>query len=222
MSGVKVGVVIPTRNNRPAFLKQCLEYVKRQTHPIAKTVVVDYDQKTFPNDLAERYQYGFAQVTDCDLVFLIEDDDWYRADYIARMVERWEFHGKPDIYGINDSLYYHIFSQRYWHSVHPGRASAYSTAMRPNAPLNWERLDPLWMDIGIWEQLKGVAEDLPHRISVGIKHGIGDCGGVGHFAGFYERKDPTGISADHDYEQLREWIGADIEFYLQVIRSKKA
>lgn len=219
---VSVGVIVPTRNNRPEFLKQCRKYIARQTYPVKQVVVVDYPQKTLPHDLAERYQYGFSQIIHCDVVFLIEDDDWYRADYIERMVERWEFHGKPDIYGISDSLYYHLFSQRFWHSEHPGRASAYSTMIKANAVIDWARLDPLWMDIGIWEQLKGVAEQLPHRIAVGIKHGIGDCGGVGHYAGFYERRDPRGISHDHDFAQLKEWIGDDLEFYLSTVRSKRA
>lgn len=219
MSGVKVGVVIPTRNNRPAFLAQCHKYMERQTHPYHQMCTVSYEQKTFPHDLAERYEAGFASMQGVDLILLIEDDDWYRADYIARMVERWEFHGRPEIYGISDSLYYHIFSQRYWHSKHPGRASAYSTAVSAKAKVNWSALDPLWMDIGIWQQLKGVAEELPHRISVGIKHGIGECGGVGHYPGFYERRDPEGIGQDNDYEQLREWIGNDLAFYLERIRS---
>lgn len=191
--------------------------MKRQTHAIDRIVVIDYPQKTFPYDLTERYRAGFAQLTDMDLVFCIEDDDFYASDYIETMVREWERNGRPDIIGFDSTIYYHIYAQKYAIMEHEGRASAFCTAIRPAAldEIVWEAIDPLWFDIGIWQQIQSKAAiKIPAPVAMGIKHGLGDTPGAGHKAGFYR-----GVREIQDFGMrfFRSYVHGDFGFYAEII-----
>lgn len=228
MNRVKVGVVVPTRNNRPLLLAQCRKYIQRQTHVADHLFVVDYEPKKLPYDLSDRYRYGFERLSGmCDLIVLMEDDDWYPATYIEQLVRDWEESGRPDIFGYSKTIYYHIFVQKYAIMDHPGRASAFCTAITPRGAemLQWDKIDPLWFDIGAWEHVteqgKAVAMDVPGPKfpALGIKHGMAQGAGAGHRGSFYrgERE-----NVDFGMQFFKKHVGGDFRFYAEIIGRRSA
>jgi hypothetical protein len=71
----------------------------------------------------------------------------------------------------------------------------------------WPENDFVFLDIPLWHHLKGHLFNA--ELSVGIKHGIGKTGGVGHKDNWVQ------YSKDNDWAILRKWIGQDSEFYEQ-------
>lgn len=215
----RIAAVIPTRNNRPDFLAQCLRYLEKQTLPADKIYIVDYQQTVFPTDLKFRYRDGFEAVRESvDLIFLIEDDDFYPANYFEKSVKMWESLGRPDLFGCETTIYYHLFTRAYWKDRHAGRASAFATAISSRAAENviWESIDPLWVDIGLWRQVPNRAT-YSEPLAIGIKHGIGKCGGVGHNRQFYRRR--PNVFTDPQYAWLRENTDREtFEFFMQQVR----
>ncbi len=183
---MKLAVVIPTRGDRPEFLKQCISYMERQTRKPDHVIIIDRPATSSSIDLAVRYKEGFAKAFDlykCDLAVCIEDDDWYDDHYVAIMEAKWQQYGKPDVFGINHTLYYNIITNQYVHLNHHNRASMMSTVVGPKIMgVEWCADDYAYLDWHLWTKAANVnkiAINTP-MICVGIKHGVGICGGGGH------------------------------------------
>lgn len=217
-----IGVLVPTLPGlRPNFLEQCSKYIDRQTVKVKCEIINDILPALEPSDITLRYRLGLERLKDCDIVFFMEDDDFYRADYVETLYKAWIDHGRPDVIGYKTSIYYHLLNRKWWVSEHPGRASAMASGVRPSAMLDfqWGADNDPWFDIQLWKQIKGVALPFPDQIPcVGIKHGFGKHGGVGHNQTFhrYDHAD------DRSYTWLRGVVGKDIDFYEQRIREGKA
>lgn len=190
-AAVKIGAITPHRNLRPILLARMHEYMTRQTVKIDEHVFVDYPQVKHPFDLTDRYKLGLAGMRDkFDVIFLIDDDDYYPRDYVGRYIEEWTRAGKPEIFGIGESYFYHPEVRAVWYrSAHPNNvACGYCTMLRGDVidKIDWSRIDPLWTDIGLWRQLEGKQFN-PGPYVIGIKHGRGSCAAAGHNRWFYER-----------------------------------
>lgn len=223
---IRVGAVTPTRNNRPRLLERCQYYLHRQTHPVILHDIVDYPQKTHPHDITERYMYGLKRLKDhVDVVFLIEDDDYYAPHYVETMLNRWAQFGKPLTFGVGETYFYHFPSQFYWHREHPERACAYSTMVTSEVV---DKINPtsasytqLLFDMGIWRQFPNPTCQVWPPITIGMKHGFGVCGAAGHNEWFYNH-DKRSIK-DQDYKWLRAQIGEeDTEWYIKTAMERKA
>lgn len=160
-------------------------------------------------------------IGDGDVILFIEDDDWYRDDYIAEMVAMLK---DKRIAGESRAKYYNVRYRR--HLIHANRnhASLSQTGIRGPALLNRIlqilRTDPKpeSLDGGLWRRCHIPASDksLRHdsRLVVGMKGMSPRAAGVGHgsaevIRGQYKR--------DPELHQLRRWIGDDaanyVEFY---------
>lgn len=216
---MKIAVVTPHHDSRRGiFLERLKKYMAAQTRQPDEWIVVDqsaYQGKIGIKDLTKRVRIGcdMARAKGCDAVLIMEDDDWYAPEYIEFMVNSWQKLGKPELFGIGYTLYFHVLANRYWHSPHPNRASLMSTLIRTDAlnRFRWCQDDYVWLDIELWRQLKGRTLEPIKHYAVGIKHGIGDTGGVGHNKGFAKYKpDPT-------WQQLRRHLSPDdIKFYKEL------
>lgn len=215
---MKVGVLIPTRGDRPLFLENYLRMVRTQTHQPARIHVVDY--KPFSNscDISQRYKLGYTLMTgfnDVDVVAFMEDDDYYAPDYLETMVKAWENHGKPDIFGTNYTIYYHIRLRKYYKMTHHTRASAMNTLIKPGLKINWPKDDDPFTDLWLWTRsgLEGKTFDPGRHISIGIKHGVGLTGGQSHVDRLDRYNPPRGTD-DPDFKFLKETIDAEsFKFY---------
>lgn len=195
INGLKVGIIIPDRGDRPEFMTNCIRMVRSQTisQPFEGNKMEQITCKVSMNpinddvDITMRYKYGYDFFKDMnvDVIALIENDDYYAPDYLETMLKEWEKAGLPDLFGTSYTIYYHLKLRKYFTMRHEQRSSAMSTLIKPGLNITWPLdHDPytdqwLWMkdDIGI--KTKKIFEP-SHIICVGMKHGEGLCGGANH------------------------------------------
>lgn len=210
--GVVCGVLIPDRGDRPLFMEQCVTMLSRQTVIPNHIFFANWEPKNNDIDVTERYRIGCTNLINigCDVIIFMESDDWYASNYIETMLARWDKAGRPDAFGIGQTVYYHIFGQRYVTISHKRRASAMSTMVtRSILNMSWPKDNNPYLDTEIWEQLSGTTFIPATPICIGIKHGIGMVGGGAHNAdnAHYNRDDFGGI-------WLRGIVGPeDYKFY---------
>lgn len=209
---MKIGVLIPTRGDRAELLNFALKQMERQTRKPDVIELVNDTPLSSDKDITWRYRIGCERIFQkgVDVVLFIEDDDWYDATYIERLVAEWEKVGKPAIFGIGDTTYYHLGMRAWNHQQHPGRASAMSTLLT-NAVLNitWPKDNYVWTDVDLWKKLPGKICLFERNLALGIKHGIGLTGGIGHNRqwGGYKNQDP-------ELNWLKNTVDAEsFEFY---------
>jgi len=181
---MKIGLLIPDRNDRPEFLANCLRMMKDQTLQPEIVELVNDPPKDDKIDITYRYRIGYDRLCNrgLDLIAFIENDDWYSPKYLEIHAKKWLDTGMPLILGTNYTIYYHLRMQKYYTMYHEQRSSSMNTFIRPNQIIDWPVDDQPYTDITLWEQLykKGGLIWQPHIISVGMKHGIGKCGGFAH------------------------------------------
>lgn len=201
-------VIIPDRGDRPQFLKHCLWQMERQTVQPAEILLVNHHPRHPGPDLVERLQKGIDRARH-NRIFFIENDDYYPDNYFEVMLRFNRF----DFIGIRQTVYYHIFKHRYSILNHgfQQRSSLFCTA------INKDRLDLKvlegnnFVDLRIWEHaVKGLfaLTDLDIICPIGIKHGIGLCGGGGHRDNML--MDDTDLSwlRNHTRKESFEFYGA--------------
>lgn len=194
----KIGILIPTRGDRGMLLDFAKEQLSRQTRQPDLICVVDDPPLSEKKDITYRYRIGCQRLfaKGMDVVIFIEDDDWYHHDYIQFMTDAWDNAGRPDIFGLASTIYYHLGIRAWQESRHPGRASAMSTIVSKNVTgITWPKDEDPWTDIHLWKALKGQAIFTPKVLSIGIKgHQVGDLfGGIGHNKAMsgYKQQDPN-------------------------------
>lgn len=182
-----IGALIPTRGDRMPMLNFALKQLDRQSRKVDFIAIVnDPPKNETVKDITWRYRTGAARMLEnkVDVVFLIEDDDYYDQDYISKMMEHWENHGKPEIFGIGSTYYYHLGLRAYNQHLHSGRASAFSTMVTADGlkRMVWPKDNYAFTDIELWKQLKGRTFHPTKPIAIGMKgHQNGTLfGGMGH------------------------------------------
>ena len=212
---MRIGVIIPDRGDRPEFMKNCLRMVNGQTlkpfrvFPVGPLTIRPSDQC----DITVRYCDGYNAMSlsypKIDVISFMENDDWYSPEYLETMARAWHDHGRPDIFGVNYTIYYHLGERAYFTMTHPDRSSAMSTFIKPGLHIRWPVDNDPFTDMHLWQQLKGVTFNPGKLISIGMKHGIGMCGGRNHTTRLerYRMKDP-------DFKFLRQNLDEEsFEFY---------
>lgn len=179
---MKIAVLIPDRNDRPKLLKNCLRMLAAQSlQPDIIEVVCDAPVSA-ECDITWRYRTGYDRLRNkgIDIILLIENDDWYSPLYIETMVNAWSNNGRPEIFGTNSTIYYHLKLKAYFTMYHNTRASAMNTLLIPDMNFDWCADTEPYTDMHLWSQLKGLVIRPDKNISIGIKHGDGLCGGHMH------------------------------------------
>jgi len=184
---VKVAVIIPDRGDRPDFMHQCLRLMERQTHQPTWVLPIDFKPDDNQVDITRRYRLGYQNASkhfDADVIAFIENDDYYHPKYLEFMVDHWVQHGKPDMLGMNRTLYYHIGQLRWFLSMHPVRSCNMNTLIKPRLPITWPVDNDPYCDVYLWQfgnqQLRKLLIQEPPLLCLGIKHGVGLCGGKHH------------------------------------------
>lgn len=177
-----VGVIIPDRNDRPKFLNHLFWMLERQTTKPDFVELVNYEPISAVPDLVPRIRQGFnsLKAKGCDVVLIMENDDYYSEDYIETMLTFWILNGKPDLFGTNSTIYYHVGRREFRTLRHEGRASLMNTLINTKSEMVYPEDSEVYLDMFIWKRMKGISFDPRRVISVGIKHGVGLCGGNGH------------------------------------------
>jgi len=197
---MKIATITPTRGDRSQFVQNARKLIKLQTHQPDEVIIVDDVPRSDAFDINWRYHKGCHEAVKrgCNLLIFWEDDDYYAPRYIETMLNFYEkTDPKPLIVGIGDTIYYSIRLCKWNKFIHPGRASAMNTAMTTEAckKFPWpkdspEGYDPQhgtnFLDRQLWSWAaqnkcgKTFATHIYSPVSIGIKHGIGKCGGSHH------------------------------------------
>lgn len=225
-----VTLITPTGMRTGSFLR-CAFYVFRFTRPddFVQWIVVDDGEEPMPirfdglpknismqvirpehrwtpgsNTLAKNLLAAIPEVV-YDKILIIEDDDFYSAEYLAVQAARLENYS---LIGEIPTRYYHVPSSRcriFENRVH---ASLCQTGMRKSRLPELEKIcrSPDFIDVRLWNQPPGTL--FKSNLCVGMKGLPGREGlGIGH--------KPVGVGwrADPDRKVLRNWLGADAALY---------
>jgi len=213
-----IGLVVPTRGDRSIFLSRCLQMIENQTMKADLIHIVSEAPKSEDKDITYRYKKGFKYLFEqgCEVVFLWEDDDFYSEEYIEVMYKTWLAEGKPEVFGLGQTTYYHLQRKKYTTMTHPNRSSAFSTMVTKTVMnIDWPEDNEPFLDLKIWQQLDGKTFTPFVPICLGLKHGVGTCGGRGHLDGFPYTEE------DNDSEYLKMITGTMFESYQNLVNQLK-
>lgn len=208
---MNIAVLIPDRGDRPLFLKNCLRMLKAQTIQPTTTLIIDKKPESDQVDITYRYRIGYEALRNkgIDVILLWENDDWYASDYIETMLKYWESNGRPDILGLNHTIYYNILWRAYYTMHHTVRSSAMNTLIKPDLNFEWCVDNYAYTDIWLWKTLTGIIVNPEKEICLGIKHGVGLCGGKAHVDARERYTDE-----DPEFEYLKKIIDREsFDFY---------
>jgi hypothetical protein len=211
---MSLAVIIPTRGDRPLFLRHAKYLLSQQTRQPDEVIIIDSPPESNAPDLSRRYKLGLEK-SSSEFNILWEDDDWYSHKYLELMYEIYLCNGKPSLMGIGSTVYYHILKREYRKFIHHKRASAMSTGIRRDINLGFIPDNEVFLDIMLWANTDGVVCNFPDTICMGIKHGIGKCGGRAHGEGFkYSHHDP-------ELKYLKSIVDSEsFDFYNEVFQNK--
>lgn len=208
--------ITPTRGDRPEFDEFCRWQLSRMRVKPDQSYFIDYKPKSTLKDLIERIQTGIklARYDGFDRVYIIENDDWYSDNYFNGH----EYH-PGNFVGFSETIYYNIFTRR-WKKTEHKHSSLFCTGFDISAldSFLWPPKNEPFLDVSLWnyarhkERTLKRLSDMPECI--GIKHGIGLCGGKGHKMNL--------ANSDKDTEWLKDRIDStSFDFYKMIARGKK-
>ena len=220
---MKIDCVIPTRGNRKDFVDFAVKQIENQTFPPDFIEIVDHPPDSDKTDIASRYKIGIDRRLNAgaDIIFFIEDDDFYCQNYIETMIKMWTAAGKPSLFGLDVTTYYHIGLKIYGDQSHEGRSSMYCTMMTKDFNVsNWPKDPDPFVDLKIWKGNKDKKAVTPvDTICLGIKHGQGKCAGSMHNANKFNKAFNIRHKgkADSDLSYLQKITGPGFWFYKSMI-----
>lgn len=214
---IKFAIIIPDRGDRPELLKHCMWQIKRQTIQPDHIELVDYKPLSDKKDITQRYRIGYENLKGkgFDVIFFIENDDYYAPDYFEIMLGEWVKAGKPELFGTWYTYYYHIKLFAYLKMTHSERSPAMSTMILPDINIKWCVDEEPYTDQHLWmvSGLKGKIFKPEKHICLGIKHGVGLTGGDCHLNRLDRYKINKG-ALDSNKEFLKSVVDSEsFEFY---------
>lgn len=210
---MRTGVLVCDPGDRPEFKDQYTYYIRYQTFKPQVVYLADVPPVALP-DLNGRMRYGLDQLKDkCDIIVIMENDDWYSRRYLDQVVKGWLRAGEPEIFGYSVSRYYHLRTRMFARISHPGRSSLFTTAIKASAvnKIKWPATEEPFLDVRLWQQLKGVAVEPATVEAIGMKHGLGHIISSGHEAQFHRYK--AGGESDESLKWLAAHVGDEFAFY---------
>lgn len=190
--------ITPTRKDRPELLDFCKYQLSRMTVKPDKTYFVDYPPRDERIDIVDRVRVGveLAKHEGFNTVFIVEDDDFYPANYFEKFdLDNYTF------WGSQQTWYYNLKNRTFVEFNHPNRSSLFNTGFKISAlnDFRWEAVRNQFLDIAIWEYASS-GKQFVNTGSIGIKHALGLCGGKGHKMR-HKNEDPN-----------LEWLKSQVDF----------
>jgi len=210
----RFAIIIPDRGDRPELLEHCLYQMGRQTvKPECKYLINYLPHSSTVPDLVARVRRGIdlAREDRIDIVYIIENDDYYPDDYFEK-----NFIGDYDFVGIPFTHYYHIMTGGHWYDEHPESSSLFCTGFRLSVlsdEFHWSMVQGVMLDSYLWkyaaEQCRCSLLQNP-ALPIGIKHALGYCPGAGHNVNMYSE-------IDKNFAWLRSRIRPEsFDFYMDL------
>jgi hypothetical protein len=144
------------------------------------SLFVDFPPISGGIDLVERVFAGVCQAKEMgfDLVFILEDDDAYGADYFERFGDTLGV----DFFGDDLTYYYHLKQRAFSSFHHPKRSSLFTTGFRISKIEGFQWGGDQFLDIRLWKWAneKKLHTKFVNTGAIGIKHNQGRVAGKGH------------------------------------------
>jgi len=142
-----------------------------------------------------------------DIIFIIEDDDYYKSIYLERMIVRT---GDFKLIGETNTIYYNVITRGFVDNCNKQHASLFQIAFKPSLiPLFVQCFKAKFIDCTFFSIVNKSLINLFHdgTLAVGIK-GLPGRGGIGagHSLGFM-------VNNDSNFVALKSIIGEDAEKY---------
>jgi hypothetical protein len=142
---------------------------------------------------------------DVSAIFIIEDDDFYKPNYIQRMID---LKGTSDLWGETNTIYYNVNFRRYADNNNRQHASLFQTAFTYDIiPIIERCYNNRFIDCNLWAMVKNKSLFHDGTLAIGIK-GMPGRGGIGsgHLKAISWPFDPN-------LNWLRLMIGEDYKEY---------
>lgn len=169
------------RQDRHELLTHCKWQVSRFVSAFDEHLIVDYPAKNDRPDLTERVRQGYeyAKVQGYDWVAIIENDDLYKPEYLTQILNQT---ATTDFIGSEFTYYYNLRNRTWERTMHPNHSSLFCTAFRVSAmkDFKWNLANKVFLDVDLWRYARKFRRTFVELPAIGIKHGIGLCGGKGH------------------------------------------
>lgn len=200
---MKLGSLTCTRGDeREIFRPELLRGIEKQDLKIDVSIMVDYPPISDKNDLFDRFKIGVKTAIDygVDWLYVFEDDDYYSKSHAIFLRN----HGDFAMSGVYETVYYHLKFKGHRLQKHYNRASLFATAFNPRGilPFLKDKKDSKYLDVELWDWAHKNHLNMnliPNNLTcMGMKHGIGLCGGNGHYSMSYATDD-----AEQSYLQNR-------------------
>lgn len=203
--GSKTCIIIPDRGDRPKFLRFLYQqYSRFNVKPFV--YLINHRPVSSEPDLVARIKKGveMAKSGGYEFVFILENDDYYPASYFDDVPDN------VDVVGETRTIYYHLKDKRWEITHHPGHSSLFVTGFRISAldGFEWPKFSERFLDVSLWKHFRKqkLKEYIHYSGAIGMKHGIGLCGGKGHRQWF--------MNDDSSQEWLKSMIDKEaFEFY---------
>lgn len=175
---MKFATITPTRGDRPELLEFCKFQLSRMEIKPDHSFFIDFPPKDDKIDLVWRVFEGIQKAAEMgfEQVFIVEDDDFYLADYFNNIPD-------ADFIGEINTIYYNLKNRTYQNFNHPGRSSLFTTGFKISALKGFRpNYNERFLDISIWKHAfnNKLTTKFRETGAIGIKHNIGLCGGKGH------------------------------------------
>ncbi len=202
-------LLTPDRNDRAVLLDHLRWQVSRFTVPHDGHIIVNYPATSERPDLKDRLRKGYvvAKGAGADWVTILENDDFYPANYIEKISKYFD---TVDFIGSEFTYYYNLKNKSWERSMHPNHSSLFCTSFRVSAMDNfkWSLAHNVFIDLDIWKYARknNYRRAFIDTGAIGIKgHGYGLAGGKGHKMSF--------VNKDPDSLWLAGRTGDSFEFY---------
>lgn len=178
---MKFCVIIPDRNDRFQLTEFCLKQLDRMTLKPDRIFHMNNSPMGSGFDLVSRIYDGIkkAEAEGYDLCFVVENDDYYPANYFEKFAPYFD---KYDFFGQEYSWYYNLRNLTYNKFDHQYRSSLFTTGFKISALNNFDWPDDSkpFLDIDLWKYARHRKRIFTDTGAIGIKTGLGLCGGKGH------------------------------------------
>ena len=149
-----------------------------------------------------------------EAIFFIEDDDYYHANFLERMMELWYSEPRCEIISETKTIYYNPVTRHYAVNQNITYGSLFQTA------INYDMIPKLravinvkFIDGALWKLAKKKKLFYENDLAIGIKGLPGRNGiGAGHSTNYY------GMAPDVNMHFLKSKIGDDAKEYERYYR----
>lgn len=236
-------VLITPTGARPDQFKMCMIWMARQTYIGEVTwIIIDDAIPRTTNEVTENFRENWhiikinpvpmwqrgqntqsrnmlagityiESLNDVKAIFIIEDDDYYKPNYLERMMQRL---GKFKVLGEMNTIYYNVYYRNYFINRNTSHSSLFQIALVPEILSLFKNcLNERFMDFKFYEKLHAqgfvqrgeVSFFNENNLAVGMKGMPGRAGiGAGHGRAM-------NMLPDHNLIYLKQIIGDDAKYY---------